>query len=168
MNKIIAVYADGGVVDRNPSQLGGTWAWCHVDAHGWRVDVNSGVLTPFADGGPGPTIGNNQAEFYALLLGLEALPSGWFGDVCSDSNNTLGRFFKGWATNGIPPRWVSRMLLTLSRLDLTRVRPVLLQGHPSGAELLAGVGKTGRPVSAHNVFCDRECARAGQAFLAPR
>lgn len=31
---VVAVYCDGGVILKNPSEVGGTWAWCAVDAEG--------------------------------------------------------------------------------------------------------------------------------------
>lgn len=40
--EIIAVYADGGVILKNPSAIGGTWAFCGVDAEGNRVIEGSG------------------------------------------------------------------------------------------------------------------------------
>jgi hypothetical protein len=42
-------------------------------------------------------------------------------------------------------------------MRLGTVVPVLLDGHPTQAQLAAGVGKRGHPVSAHNVACDRAC-----------
>jgi hypothetical protein len=95
---IIAVYADGGVVGRNPSVDGGTWAWAHVNAAGERVAQGSGY-TFFYDAGGGdygtPISNNYTEEMLALVNGLLALPGGWYGTVYSDSQITLGRLFWG-------------------------------------------------------------------------
>lgn len=57
----------------------------------------------------------------------------------------------------------TRMAMTLGRLG--QLQYVQLDGHPTKANLRAGVGKRGNPVSRHNAWCDRECARVGQRFL---
>jgi ribonuclease HI len=155
---ITAIYCDGGVIARNPSPVGGTWAWCHVDAAGARIAQGSGVL-------PVPGTTNNVAEFCAAVLALEAAPDGWTGRLCSDSQVTLGRLCWGWKLTGLPLDWVQRGSLVLQRLGL--VEAVLLQGHPTAADLRAGIGaKRGYPVSAHNVFCDQACSREAAAWLA--
>jgi len=90
---IAAVYSDGGVVGGSRSEIGGVWAWRHVDEEGWHVAQYHGITR-------GPTT-NNVQEFEALVRCLEALPDGWSGLVCCDSEITLGRFFNGWAVRGI-------------------------------------------------------------------
>jgi ribonuclease HI len=156
MSAIVAVYADGGVIERNPSPLGGTWAWCHVDAVGARLAHGSGVLAV-----PGTT--NNVSEFAAAVLALEALPDGWAGQLCSDSQITLGRLCWGWTLTGLPLDWVHRGSVVLARLGT--LTPVLLQGHPTAADLRRGTGaKRGYPVSVHNVWCDAACQREAVAY----
>jgi len=155
-----AIYADGGVLRVNPSPIAGTWATCHVDADDYRIWHASGVILPSEVGGP---VTNNQTEFYALLSGLEALPYGWSGKVCTDSLVTIRRFRDDARLTGIPLEWRRRMAMVLGRLRaLDYVR---LDGHPTKAQLQAGVGKRGGPVSKHNVWCDDECGRAGQRFM---
>lgn len=152
---IIAVYADGGVIGRNPSEIGGTWAWCHVDADGEYIQCASGVIRPAQIGLPAVT--NNVTEFAALARALRALPDGWSGEVYSDSRITLGRFFEGWKLEGIPENWhdcVQRHIRRLGELNWT-----LLDGHPTQAQLATGIGKRGNPVSRHNAWCDKECNR---------
>ena len=151
-SNIIAVYADGGVIGRNPSAIGGTWAFCAVDAAGLRLIERSGTLHPAECGGP---VSNNQAEYYALVNALEAMPAGWSGAVCSDSMVSLGRIFKGWKTDNLPEWMVSRAQAAMARLGWTWC--VLLDGHPTKAHLAADVGKRGHPVSEHNVWCDARC-----------
>lgn len=158
---VVAVYADGGCILRNPSPIGGTWAACHVDAEGKRVSQSSGVILPL-DAGCGE-VSNNQSEFYALLMGLEALPDGWSGQVCSDSRVTLLRFCHSAKLNGIVWSWQRRLGAVLSRLG--KLEPVQLDGHPTKAQLINGVGKRGQKVSEHNVWCDLKCSMLARGFL---
>ena len=161
---ITAVYADGGCVGHNPSTIAGTWAACLVDEHEDRAREVSGVIRPRDIGSKFVT--NNHAEFYGLLRGLEELPDGWSGTACSDSKVTLGRFFLGWKLTAIPPEWSRRMGFALRRLG--KITPLLVNGHPTKLQLLENSGHSGRPVSSFNVWCDLECKRQGQMFLARR
>jgi ribonuclease HI len=149
---IIALYADGGVIGRNPSDAGGTFAWCHVDEADQRIKAMSGVIRPWASM---PRITNNLTEMVALVLGMEALPAEWDGTVYSDSQITLGRVFRGWKMDGIPFALQRRAITARQRLG--PVDFVLLDGHPTRAQLAAGIGKRGQPVSEHNVWCDHAC-----------
>lgn len=160
--QITAVYADGGVVQVNPSPYGATWAFVHVDESGAVVRERSGLFTRWPDAG---SYTNNFAEFLAVVEALEHLPVGWRGDVCSDSAVTLGRFFHGWKISGLPAWLVSRGAVVRNRLDWTACRPVQLDGHPTKAQLAAGVGKRGNLVSAHNVRCDALCGEQASEFL---
>lgn len=156
-----AVYADGGVIRVNPSPHGGTWAWCWVDAGGARIRSAAGLILPGDIGME--TVSNNVSEFMALARSLRSLPDGWSGTVYSDSRVTLGRIFEGWRDKGLPWHWIEAARRNLERLGA--VRPVLLDGHPTKAQLAAGLGKRGNPVSEHNVFCDAECGRVARQFL---
>lgn len=162
---IIAVYADGGVIGVNPSPIGGTWAWCHVDATETRIACDSGVTLPRPTC---PLITNNLTEMIALVRGLSALPEGWSGAVYSDSQITLGRLFEGWKLNNIPLVLARQAQEALRRLDLANTYYVLLDGHPTRAQLLAGAGKRGNPVSEHNVWCDQACGKAAKAYQAEK
>ena len=162
MAEPVALYADGGVIAVNPSPLGGTWAWCLVDAAGERVQTASGVLTAAENGGP---VTNNVTELLALVAGLEALPAGWMGTVYSDSWVSLQRVFCAAKLNNVP-QWLMHRLYAVQRSGmLARMTYVLLDGHPTRAQLAAGVGKRGAPVSEHNVFCDAECGRQARSYL---
>lgn len=177
---VAALYADGGVLGRNPSQTGGMYAWRHVAADGTVVREGSGLVlmpgdytaatlmaqdvpfvympTKHTDGRPVEYVTNNATEFYAVLDALEALPDGWSGNVCSDSSITLGRLCRSYALRNIPRLWVERGARVRQRLGL--LTPVLLQGHPTPDDLRRGVGaKRGYTVSEHNVWADRECNR---------
>jgi ribonuclease HI len=157
--KIVALYADGGVILKNPSPIGGTWAWCAVDEEGNRVLWRGGVV-PFA----GREITNNHTEQIAITLALETMPDGWSGIVHSDSMIALGRVFKGWKGKNLPDNIRRRSAAAVARLG--RIEPVLLQGHPTKADLARGFGsRRGFPVSIHNVWCDEECGRQARAYL---
>jgi ribonuclease HI len=159
LSKVVALYCDGGVIGRNPSPVGVTYAWCAVDDDDARVQFGSGVIPARAGG----TITNNVTEYIAAVKALEAMPDGWNGTLYSDSQVTLGRIFWGWQTSGLPANAIDRCNKALDRLG--RVWPVLLQGHPTRADLESGVGaKRGYPVSKHNVFCDQECGRQGREY----
>jgi ribonuclease HI len=153
---IIAVYADGGVIGLNPSAIGGTWAWCQVGEDGERLKCASGIIRPSPELGLF-VITNNVTEFAALARALRALPDGWSGQVYSDSRITLGRFFEGWKLEGIPVGWGDHIQYLRKRLGV--LEWTLLDGHPTKAQLAAGIGKRGNPVSAHNAWCDKECNR---------
>lgn len=162
MSEIVAIYGDGGCIRVNPSPIGAPWAVCGVDADGNRVWERTGVI-PAADvDTDGAT--NNQSEFMAVLVGLEAMPDRWSGRVCTDSFVTLRRFRDEARLAGIPLDWRRRMAVALGRLG--RIEYVLLDGHPTRAQLAAGVGKRGNPVSEHNVWCDKTCTATGRAYVA--
>jgi ribonuclease HI len=151
----IALYTDGGVIGHNPSEIGGTWAYCFVSADGQRVRCESGIVTPLDM--QLPAITNNLTELLALVNGLEGLPDHWQGTVYSDSWVSLQRVFLAARLNNVPEKLVTQ-LQTLQRSGkLATMSYVLLDGHPTQAQLAAGKGKRGYPVSIHNVFCDDLC-----------
>lgn len=143
--------------------FGGTYAWRLVcddhDPMGCAM-----VVTTHEMGGP---ITNNQTEMLAILEGLKRLPDCFDGTIYSDSQVTLGRVFMMWKWKNIP-EWMHK-LYREQRARLTHwnaIKYVLLDGHPTKAQLQAGVGKRGHPVSEHNVWCDHACQQAGEAFMA--
>lgn len=148
------LFVDGGVIGRNPSEIGGTWAARLIYAD-QIVDEQSGVITPQQAGLPAIT--NNLTEMAALVKGLRMLPSNWRGVICSDSQITLGRAFDGWRWAGIPD-WLYRAFgYQVKRLvHWEKIDCVLLAGHPTKAQLAEGT-KNGLPVSIHNVAVDRLC-----------
>jgi ribonuclease HI len=157
------LFVDGGVVGANPSYIGGTYAWRQV-VDGQPVAEGAHFIS--AADARVKAVTNNLTEMLAMIKGLESLPDDWKGTVCSDSMITLGRIFKGWKWTKIP-NWVIR------RFDAVRTRLVhfdefehiLLCGHPTKAQLAAGVGRHGYPVSEHNVWCDLACRKAGEEGL---
>jgi len=87
--------------------------------------------------------------------------------VYSDSAVTLGRVFSGWKWKNIPV-WMHKVYQE-QRARLTywsEIKYVQLDGHPTKAQLLSGIGKRGNPVSEHNVWCDQACTEAGEIFMA--
>lgn len=172
MSEVIAVYADGGVIRVNPSPIAGMWATCHIDAGGARVWSASGLVLAEPGDPYLSMVTNNQTELRALLAGLEALPDGWSGRVCTDSEVTIRRFRDDARLAGIPLEWRKRLAYVLGRLGALTY--VLLDGHPTRAQLArqdelgewaAGVGKSGGPVSKWNQWCDQECTRIGREYL---
>lgn len=156
---IVHLFADGGVIGRNPSSVGGTWAWVGLDAGFNKVDSASGVVLA-KDGVTQVT--NNQTELVAAVTALHAVGKGWSGTLYTDSQVTLYRVTDGMGFENIDN------LLRLKALDIRRnrkYRVVLLQGHPTKKELEAGVGRSGRPVSEWNVWCDKACGEAGRKYL---
>ncbi len=153
---ITALYADGGVISRNPSPIGGTWAYCLVDEHGQRVKEVSKILYPELGM---PLVTNNVTELLALVQGLYALPEDFTGTVYSDSWVSLQRVFLAAKLNNVPT-WLIDKLQAFQRTGrLAKMSYVLLDGHPTQAHLLAGKGKRGNPVSEHNVWCDKACGK---------
>lgn len=149
------LYVDGGVIGRNPSKDGITWAarWLRDNQ---VVQEASGFLT-CREAGISP-LGNNTAELLAMVQGLELLPDDWCGTIYSDSNNTLGRTFLGWKLNEVPLFLKQRLWNQQKRLrNWSLIHYQLLDGHPNEAQLLVGIGKRGSPVSIHNVWCDHMC-----------
>lgn len=149
---ITHIYCDGGVVWKNPSPIGGSWAFALVDKYDECLYYESG----FVQSTPNRNITNNVSEQIAIVKALEHMPQGWSGTVCSDSQVALGRAFLGWKRNGLPNNVSKRLdlaILSLGKLDFE-----LLQGHPTCYELASSIGaRTGKRVSRHNVLCDKLC-----------
>lgn len=161
---IVALYADGGVIGPNPSAIGGTWAWCQVNEIGASAVASSGVITPAQ--ACMPVITNNLTELYAILEARESLPYAWHGTIYSDSWVSLQRVFLAAKLNNVPD-WLVARLQRLQRDGwFADCSWQLLDGHPTKAQLAAGVGKRGHQVSKWNVWCDGACAAAGLAFVA--
>ena len=157
------LYCDGGVININPSPVGGTWAF-RILSDGEVMEEASGIITP--EQAKTEMVTNNLTEMLALVRGIQRLPNTWTGTIYSDSQITLGRAFMGWKWTGIP-KWLyedfGRAVKALRNWE--QIRYVLLSGHPTKAQLALGIGKGGRPVSEHNVWCDHECGRRAKGFM---
>jgi ribonuclease HI len=157
------LYADGGVITHNPSEIGGTWAY-RILKDGLVTCEFSGILTPKQ--AKMVTVSNNLTEMCAVIAGLRALPDDWTGTIYSDSQITLGRLFMSWKWNEIP-QWLHDMYKDAQKrlVNWERLTWVLLDGHPTKAHLAAGLGKRGHPVSEHNKWCDQACTAAAKHYL---
>lgn len=153
---IVALYTDGGVIGQNPSGIGGTWAWCMVDAEGQQQRHASGWMSP-ADMQV-DVVSNNHTELLALVLGLEALDEGFTGTIYSDSWVSLQRIFLAAKLNNVPQWLIDRLQAIQKSGRLASVSYQLLDGHPTRAQLETGLGKRGNPVSKWNVWCDEQCS----------
>jgi len=155
---MIDLYVDGGVCGKNPSPVGGTWAWCQVE-NGEMIRQGSGIITPEDIGLP--VVSNNFTEIYAAIRGLQSMPEDWAGTIFTDSLITLRRITKGGKFNGIP-EWLRASVGALKQDR--KWQAVLVKGHPSREDLERGCTMDGKPVSAWNVFCDKECNRLAMGF----
>lgn len=186
------VYADGGVLHKNPSPVGGTWAYVLLDGGGTVLEEAVGLVVPGLTGShprppavdgvgvhvgawPGDVVTNNQTETLALVNAIAVLPDGWAGVLCTDSEVAHGRVLWGWnltGGHGLPPAVIQHLYRQRARLG--RMTGQLLAGHPSRAELRAGQKvklnrRTNKmqpfPVSKWNVRCDTLCDLAADAYL---
>lgn len=151
----IRLFTDGGLIGRNPSADGLTWAWCRVE-NGVRVDEDYGWLRA-SELPMRPETGlheatSNQAEFLAALQAFEALAPGEIVHVYTDSAVTIKRWAEMGALHGIPVMWRVRMNACLKRHGGSFWHHV--DGHPSKADLERGRKENGDMVSEHNVYVD--------------
>lgn len=160
-DNVVALYADGGLVRCNPSPYAGAWAWCHVSQSGEIVARGSGIV-PWDGTGDGVT--NNEMEAMALIEGLESLPEGWAGRVCSDSKVGLGWVLAAAGYQSKCPDALRQRAMQATR-RLGFIRRVLMNGHPSEAHLAAGIGGRGLPCDRHQVWCDQECTRLVEGYI---
>lgn len=167
---IHTIYVDGGVIARNPSHVGGTWAAVAADALGLVLWERAGVLPVASWGVYDPksgrvTIENNVTELFAVVRALELAPPGWSGRVRSDSLNAIRRARdpKDAKMNGVPLLLHRRLVEATARCGAVEYE--LLCGHPTRQELATGVGKRGYPVHALNVRCDFLCGVEAEAYM---
>lgn len=151
------LYCDGGVISKNPSTIGGTYACRIVDSDDETVLVEiKGIVIPSSFGVTAIT--NNHTEMMAIITGLSYLPLEFDGTVFSDSLVTLNRVFSGWAMKNVPPILVDALRQEQSRLKLSKsTKWSHLAGHPTREQLTRHFGKNGSPISIHQVWCDMAC-----------
>lgn len=162
MQRVVAsVFVDGGVLRVNPSPYGGTWAAITIDESGTEIGRESGLVTP-ADIGMA-TVSNNVTELLAAVEALERLPPGWAGVLHTDSHVTRCRLVgRDPSMNGVPLQLARRMAEAKARAG--RFTVVLLDGHPTKAQLASGIGKRGNACSKWNVECDRMCGKLAAEY----
>jgi ribonuclease HI len=156
------LFCDGGVIGLNPSPIGGTWA-IRLLMEDSLVHADSGILLC---GNSENKITNNITEMLALVHGLESLTNFDDWTVYSDSLVTIGRASMGWQWNHMPLDIVNRWKAQVKRLEnYSKFKWVNLEGHPTKADLAAGISKNGRPVHLQNKLCDKECTRLAVQYL---
>lgn len=148
------LFTDGGLASKNPSSIGGAWAWCFIKS-GWFIRTGSGILTP-ADCDT-TTVSNNDLELIAAIRALEGVGNDYDGVLWTDSYITLRRLINPKAPLKGLSLWLKERLRRIQRGRKLNVK--LLGGHPSLEELRNGCRKNGRPVSRFNQWCDDECNR---------
>jgi len=162
---VVSAYTDGGIIGKNPSTIGGSWAYVFLNGDGRNVGECSGVVTPEDIGLPAIT--NNLTELFAAVQAMCDLPDGWAGTIFTDSYVTLCRISKKFPRpkfNGIPAEL--RELCLSQRYRLGAYGVELLAGHPTADDLRRGRKKgTNLPVSVWNVHVDKKCGAAGRAFV---
>lgn len=163
---MLRCYTDGGLLSRNPSSIGGSFGVVILD--GDEVTEYSGIIDASTLGYNG-VITNNTSELYALCLGVLKVPEGEMANFYSDSENALGRVFKGWPMSGCTP-WLMEMRLNAwNRLKTIEHTHTLLAGHPSRAHLAKGWNEAKKlPVSMYNVRADALCNEARYAWEAKK
>ena len=178
----IALYTDGGLLGRNPTRQAITWAWCRVESGeivaercGW---IRASELPIRPDVG-WPEGTNNQAEYYAILDGLEHLGDTEHVTVWTDS-----RVAYGWWTDSrsslrsIPADWRIRQNRQLRRRGAVTAWQHL-HGHPIQRKLAEQKERASRGedisqdgYSEYNVYVDGLCrsmtALAELALLSER
>jgi ribonuclease HI len=157
------LYVDGGVIGKNPSAHGGTFAWCLVQNNQVKTS-GSGIILPVEFEGF-QKISNNVSELVAALEGLQAtliIQPEWEGTLWTDSLVTLRRLLGSQSFKGVPVA-LRTMCLELRRARKWTAR--LLAGHPSRKMLSSGFNERGTPVSTWNVWCDKECQRLSRQYL---
>lgn len=155
------LFTDGGVVGRNPSRRGGTWAWCIV-VNDAIVRRGSGIVTP--SDLDREEVTNNDTEAFAAVRGLRyvlSLDPDWNGEWWTDSHVTLCRLTSS-PLHKMPP-WLQKIAASLRR-GRTYV-PVLCAGHPTTKEITTGRrSRNGLPTSIWNKWCDEECTKIARKY----
>lgn len=74
--------------------------------------------------------------------------------------------FCGWKWNNVP-QWAREQYQAARKrlFNWEKIKFVLLDGHPTRAQLAAGIGKRGHPVSIYNVQCDKLCGETAENHL---
>ncbi len=120
------LFCDGGCIGRNPSTIGGTWAWCLISPQDELLEQSSGIITP--EKAKMPKITNNLTELLAAVEALSSVVSQWDGTIYTDSKVTYHRLHGSSAFTGIP-LWLRQKTENLRRGRRWKVQ--LLGGHPS-------------------------------------
>ncbi len=150
MINVANLYCDGGVVGKNPSDFGGSWAFVATDENDEYLFHKSGFHQTV-----GQQTTNNHTELIATIKALEEMDENWSGVLLSDSEITLGRIFSGWKMKNVPHEYIVRLYKAKARLG--NITGQHLDGHPTVKQLEVGKGKNGNPVSKWNYMADKLC-----------
>jgi ribonuclease HI len=175
-DKIIsAIFSDGGLVGRNPSREGGSWAWCGVSKDGEHIREQSGYLLTKNATCPGYTrvgsdvVTNNDVEFWAALRALENMPDGWSGVLASDSQITIQRLKDcrdGVVITAFRNEWYKRASDAFKRLGT--IKFVHVGGHPTQAQMADGQREnsdgTVTRVNRHQQWADDRCTELRKSY----
>lgn len=164
MQTIGDVFCDGGVIARNPSTIGGTWAFVLLDQEGEKILTASGRITP-AEAGM-LAITNNYTELLAAVKVLQRLPDGWSGTLHTDSMITLYRLTKKKPGMKNIPADLSKMLWEERKRLRMQFAVTLVKGHPNKDDIFRGYSKNGVMASQWNVLCDKLCKEEARLHLA--
>ena len=151
------VYTDGGVIGRNPSEVGGTWAYAVVGADDKCITNDSGIVTPAEF--QIEAISNNFTELYAVVIALTRHQDA-VGTLCTDSYVTQCRLVNAKPSFEGIPKDVQDTVQEIRGRIRGKWRVILLDGHPNAEQLKTGIGKRGNPCSKWNVLCDTLCNEA--------
>jgi ribonuclease HI len=156
----VSLYADAGVIQKNPSTLGGMYAWVLVNEKNKSIAQDAVFVSPKLFGGK---VTNNNVELLAIIRGLAYAQANklYVTHVYSDSEVSLGRLFYGYSWREVAG-YVEEQR---KGITINGAKPVLLNGHPTKKQLQEGIGRTGRPVSKWNVYCDKLCTETGKAYM---
>lgn len=83
-----SLWTDGGLLSRNPSKIGGTWAWVRVNEKLEIENQSSGILLPKhlnTEARVYTEVTNSHSEITAIYRGLRELPDDWIGEIVTDS-----------------------------------------------------------------------------------
>jgi hypothetical protein len=171
------IYCDGGVFKKNPSPVGGGWAYCAVIGNGKRGQVSKtdgdriiirGIV-PIDVCDPAKGVTSQNAETYAMMKALHLLSMVDHRAypkvvVVSDSMTALGWAFLDWSTKSMPQPLRDMFEEARDRVkSIDNLHFLHVEGHPGPRFMKKGWKmKNGKVVfcSIWNVLCDRHVGRA--------
>ena len=112
-------------------------------------------------------------ELFAIINGLRTCSKLYYSEIVetlySDSAVSIGRLRDGWGLANIPELMVKDLIFVQSQFHFNTIgrnqKCVLLDGHPTKAQLEAGIGKRGHLVSKWNVLCDKMCNEEAERYV---
>lgn len=178
LNRVRELYCDGGLMKKNPSSIGGSWAFCGVDSERKLLIAYADIVVCKES----QIISNNTTETIAICKALELMPIGWDGTIISDSKVALTRTFSNPKFTGCPGNVRIRLKEAFNRLKVKNY--IHVAGHPIITELkgefgfdnetnlplsrkLSDSGKQ-MPCSKHNAYVDALCNQVMKEYFEER